>query len=312
MLTAVFSGPDRDLAEVAALQFGVFTRADASAAGLSREQIDRRVARSWVVVHEGVYRLNGVAQTWKGDLFAACRAASPPAGISRRAGAAFFGLPGGQHGLVEITCRRWKRTKAGGVVVHESTRLDQRDIVAIEGISVVRPERLVLELAGIYASPNFVEKVIQAARRKRLITYDSTVETFNRLARRGLPGVKATRIALERWDRLSRPTESDMETWLIQILREHGLPEPVTQFYVRDELGNLIGRADAALPEFKITFEYQSDQEHSNEFQIAKDDRRRNAIIAAGYFPLAARYGDLRDGGHVLVAEVKRLIRRAS
>jgi hypothetical protein len=47
--------------------------------------------------------------------------------------------------------------------------------------------------------------------------------------------------------------------------------------------------------------EYQSKAEHLDEFQNLRDDRRRNAILAAGYFPLAARYEDLLHGGDVLV-----------
>ncbi len=119
-------------------------------------------------------------------------------------------------------------------------------------------------------------------------------------------------IALERWDPGSKPTDSDMETWLIQILREHGLPEPVTQFQVLDEYGDFVADTDAALPEWKITIEYQSNQEHLDEFQAAKDDRRRNKIIAAGYLPLAARYDDLKRGGHELVDEIRRTIVRRS
>jgi hypothetical protein len=306
----MFSELDHQLADVAATQHGVFTREDARAVGMTGRQINWRVAHAWAPIHECVYRLRGVPPTWKGDLFAATRVAVGPAAISHRAAAALYALPGAEGGLVELTCRRWRRTRASGVVVHESTRLDLRDIAEVDGIPVVSAERLVLELASIFPNANFIERVIQSARRRRLITYGSTVETFERLARRGLKGVAVTRIALERWDPSTRPTDSDMETLLIQTLRAHGLPEPATQFEVRDEFGVLVASADAALPDWRITFEYQSKQEHSTEFQLLKDDRRRNAILAAGYFPLAARYEDLRSGGHVLAAEVKRLIRR--
>jgi hypothetical protein len=43
-----------------------------------------------------------------------------------------------------------------------------------------------------------------------------------------------------------------------------------------------------------------------------RDDRRRNAIIAAGYFPLAARLEGLRSGGQRLVADIRRIARRAA
>jgi hypothetical protein len=96
---------------------------------------------------------------------------------------------------------------------------------------------------------------------------------------------------------------------LTQVLREHGLPEPTTQFQVLDKFGNLVATTDAALPKWKITVEYQSKQEHLDEFQSLRDDRRRNAILAAGYFPLAARVEDLRAGGRVLVEQIQELIR---
>jgi hypothetical protein len=86
----------------------------------------------------------------------------------------------------------------------------------------------------------------------------------------------------------------------------------VTQFQVLDEYGNLVATADAALPQWKITIEYQSTQEHSDEFQVARDDVRRNEVLAAGYFPIAARIDDLRSGGHRLVDQILRTARRAA
>ncbi len=188
--------------------------------------------------------------------------------------------------------------------------MDERDITFVDGFRVVTPERMVIELASLWPGERFVETVIHAARRKRLITYESMSETFDRLARPGVRGISSVRGALGLWNPTHRATESDMETLLVQVLREHDLPELVTQFEVRDEQGRFVARTDAALADWNITFEYQSKQEHSNEFQLLQDDRRRNAIIAAGYYPLAARYEDLRNGGAVLVAEIRRLMRR--
>ena len=103
-----------------------------------------------------------------------------------------------------------------------------------------------------------------------------------------------------------------METKLVQILRAHGLPEPVTQFQVLDPFGNLVATTDAALPQWKITIEYQSMQEHLDEFQIAADDRRRNRVLAAGYFPLVARRDDLRSGGHELAEQIRTIARQTA
>jgi very-short-patch-repair endonuclease len=305
----MFHDNDRELAASAERTFGVFTLDEARAFGFTNDQIDHRVRHAWHRIFEGVYRARGAPATWQGTFYAATRAATAPVGISHASGFAVFDLPRGRTDLVEVACRRWKRSRQSGLVVHETTRISEADITTVGGIAVVKPEVLLLQMAGRKPFPNEVERMIQAMRRKRLITFDSTIEAFEQHARRGLRGVRAMRAALERWDPNSKPTQSDMETWLIQCLREHGLPEPVTQFRVLDQFGNFVADTDAAIPKWKITIEYQSMQEHLDEFQAERDDRRRNEITAAGYIPLHARYNDLRTGGAKLADQIVRAAR---
>jgi hypothetical protein len=306
----MFTKADRALAEFAATQHGVFTLDDAVRAGLTEHQIHSRTLRVWQRLHEGIFRMPGAVSTWRGHLRAATLAAGDPSAISHRSAAALYELPGARSDLVEITCRRWERTVKPGIIVHESTRFGDIDITRVDEIPVSTPERVILELAGLKPFPNYVEAVIHAAWRRRLVTYASTLATFNRLARRGVPGVKAMRVALERWNPDSRASESEMETLLLQVLREHGLPEPVLQYEVTDELGQLVARVDAAFPQWRVAIEYDSKQEHSDEFQIARDARRRDATMAAGFWPLTARHGDLKSGGNELVDRLFAVARR--
>jgi very-short-patch-repair endonuclease len=308
----MFTDPDRQLAHLAAGQHGVFTLEDARTVALSDTQIRDRVLRVWTQLHDRVYRAAGAPATWRGDLRAATLAAGEGSAISHRSAAALYGLPGGRDNLVELTCIRWKRTVQPGLVVHESRRLATRDIHTIDGIPATTPERTLLDLASIYPRANYLEFVIQAARRKRLLTYQSTKEMFDRHARRGLKGVSALREALERWNPDSRPTESEMETLLLQALRNGGLPEPVVQHDVTDAAGRFVARADAAYPAFRIAVEYDSKQEHSDEFQVARDARRRNALQAAGYALLSARHGDLQQGGSELCDLIRSIMRQTA
>jgi very-short-patch-repair endonuclease len=170
----------------------------------------------------------------------------------------------------------------------------------------------VIELASIYRSPDVIERVLHAARRQRLITYDSTLATFQRLARRGRPGVVVFRAALERWRPSARPTESDMETWLVQVLRRNGLPEPVLQYEVFDTSGRFVARVDAALPDHRVLIEYDSRQEHSDEWALARDASRRNRLLALGYQPLTARHQDLKSGGQELATAIRACMRRSA
>ena len=303
---------DRTLAALAAGQDGVFTIDDARREGLSSDQIDYRIGASWSLIHDGVYRIAGAPATWRSGVRAALMVAGDGSAASHQSAAAMYEVPGGTRDLVELTCVRWKRTVHAGLVVHESRRLDARDIRLLDGIPVTTPERTLLDLAWRFPTANFLELVIQAARRKRLITYESTKEMFDRHARRGLKGVSALREVLERWDPESRATESEMETLLVQALRRSGLPEPVVQHDIADAAGRFIARADAAYPAAALAIEYDSKQEHSDEFQLAKDAQRRNRLQAAGYSVLSARYVDLKSGGTEICGQIAAIIRHRS
>jgi very-short-patch-repair endonuclease len=209
-----------------------------------------------------------------------------------------------------MTCPRWRRTQTDGLVVHESTFVHPYDVQLVDDLPVMRPERVVFELASRYRSPDFIERVLHAARRKRLITYASTKRVFDRLAGRGRHGVVVFRAALERWEAIGTHTESDMETMLVQVLRRHGFPTPVLQFEVFDANGRFVARVDAAFPDHKIVIEYDSRQEHSDEWALARDATRRNRLLALGYTPLSARHRDLMNGGGELAAAIRACLRR--
>jgi len=191
--------------------------------------------------------------------------------------------------------------------VHESRHIRPWDITDHDGIPIVTAELAIMQLAWWKPNPNYVEAVIHAARRNRLITYDSMLATFSRHRRRGLRGVKATRIALERWNPARRATGSERETMLLQALRGHGLPEPVPQFEVYDRNGLLIAITDFGYPQWDAVVEYDSDQEHLDEFQIARDERRRNRISGTGKHYFVARNADLRTGGHNVCEQILEL-----
>jgi very-short-patch-repair endonuclease len=308
----MLSAADHALFAHAAEHHSVFTLADAVAAGLTERQIRARSAGHWLRIHEGVFRAPGAAWSWKGDLRAAILAAGPGSAISHRSGAALYELPGGNRRLIELTCKRWDRAVRPGLVVHEARRLDGEDVQPVDGIPTTSPELLILHLAALWPSPDWVERLIHAARRKRLITYESTQATFERHARRGVRGTRAMRSALERWDPTQTPTESDMETLLLQAIRGHGLAEPVLQFEVRDRRGAVVARVDAAYPDMLLTLEYDSKQEHSDEFQLAQDARRRNVLAALGYRTLSARHADLKQGGGELCHQIRAILRTSS
>jgi very-short-patch-repair endonuclease len=302
---------DLVLASIAGANDGVFTLEHARLAGLTDRQIEYRAEFVWERRFAGVYRFPGAPETWMGNVRAACLAGEPNAVLSHRTGATFYGLPGGRTDIIEMTCPRWRRTQTHGLIVHESALIDPGDVQLVDDLPVMRPERVVFELASIYRSPNYIERVLLAARRQRLITYESTHATFERLQRRGRPGVAVFREALGRWRPDERPTDSEMETTLLQVMRKRGLPEPVLQYEVFDPSGRFVGRLDAALPDHRVLIEYDSRQEHSDEWALTRDARQRNRLTALGYRVLVARHADLKAGGSELAAAIRACMRSA-
>jgi hypothetical protein len=83
------------LAELAAAQHGVLTRAQALGCGAKARTIDRRVTSGeWEFIYRGVYRLAGSPQTWRQSLLLACLVWGHGAYVSHRAGAALLNLLG--------------------------------------------------------------------------------------------------------------------------------------------------------------------------------------------------------------------------
>ena len=102
-----------------------------------------------------------------------------------------------------------------------------------------------------------------------------------------------------------------MEMLLVQVLRKHGLPEPVLQYVIRDN-GRFVARVDAALVEWKIAIEYESFQHHTGRSALIRDSARRNAQIALGWRPISVTWEDVRAGGHQVCADIWAAMRRVA
>lgn len=295
---------DQALAAFAADHYSVFTLEHARLIGFSRKEQEHRVATGqWVVLYEDVYLVAGATRSPEGDLLAACWAGGFRAVASHRSAAALWDLAGGRRSLQEITCPRWRRARHNGLVVHESKAFDPVDAMVIEGIPVTTPERTLLDL-GAVCHESIVEMALDAAEKRELVTLKSVRATLGRLGRSGRNGVGTLRRLLEARSPSRQPTESEMETLLLQVLRHNGFPEPITQYEIRCA-GRLVARVDAAYPQWHIAIEYDSYEYHAGRKAHDRDNARRNKITAAGWLPVTATAEDLRAGGPLLSAAIR-------
>lgn len=299
---------DSILAAHAAEHHGVFRGAHARMAGLGDGQIERRIADCrWLALYRDVYRVNGAPPTWRGDLLAACWAGGFRAVASHRSAAELHGMPGRRTDLIEITCPRWRRARQDDVRVHETKALDPVDIAVVDGIAVTSAARTLFDLGGV-SRAGVVELALENALRRGLVTEGALAAMVKRLSRSGRPGGPILRDLLAARAPDRRATESEMETRLLQTIRAHGLPEPVTQYEVWQG-ASFVGRVDAAYPDARIAIEYDSDEFHSGRAPTRRDRARRHELVAASWLPIDVGPADLRAGGTLACAAISQALR---
>lgn len=103
--------------------------------------------------------------------------------------------------------------------------------------------------------------------------------------------------------------ESQPESRVRVLLALAGL-FPEVQHSVRDRDGNFVARVDLAFVEQRVAVEYDGAW-HGATGQFAKDRRRLNRLVAAGWTVLHVTAADLRDPD-ALVARLEALLRAAT
>src|SRR5438445_1781533 len=140
--------PDQRIAALAARQYGVFSRKQAQAVGAGKNVIDHRVASGrWERAAYGVYRVSGMAGSWRQSLMISCLAWGAGATISHRAAGRLRRLTGLEQELVELTVPRHRRG-AGPGTVHRN-KLLEIDVEIIDGIPVTTTARTLIDLASV-------------------------------------------------------------------------------------------------------------------------------------------------------------------
>jgi predicted transcriptional regulator of viral defense system len=297
-------------AQVAEQHHGIIAVHDLDLLGIDEWQRQRLLACGGLLRERyGAYRVVGAPTSWKGDVLAACWAGGTRALASHRSSAALRDLSGGVQRLQEVLCPRWRRARHDSLIVHESKRIDPVDMTIVDGIPATTVERTIFDL-GAVCSPLVVERAVEDALRRELTTFDALCATVARLGSQGRNGAGVLRTILDEYAADLRLTDSVREKMMLQIFRRHGLPKPVPQFVIRHN-GREFARVDAALPQYKIAFEYESYQWHTGKRALVRDNRRRRKLMTIQWSTVGVTYEDLRSGGAEMCAEIFEIIRNA-
>lgn len=287
---------ERRLAAVATRQHGVVTRQQALAAGLSPSQITRRLRSGHLRSAErGVYQYASTPVTWHSRLLSLCLASGGVA--SHRSAAVLWDLDGFRTGPAELTVRRGVRFDRPGVRVHETLRPDLLHSRRRNGIGVVGPARLAVDLASVVAEDRLVSVVDQLVRR-RLVTVGELVDTMVRHAAPGRPGIAALRRVVSDIAGGGPVPDSDWNRTVARRLHTAGLPRPVLEHEVRRRDGSFVARVDLAWPESLVAVELDSEGTHLDRVAFQNDRSKRNELSLLGWRVLAFTWRDHVDRPH--------------
>jgi predicted transcriptional regulator of viral defense system len=289
---ALFGTADRIIGRIAALQHGVVTRAQMLSAGVSRRSIARRLDKgSLIRVHPGIYRVGHRAPNILATFIAAVYACGDGAVLSGRAAGHLLGLVKSSPPEPEVTA-------PGERIVEGVTTRRSRAIEATtwHNIPVTTVARTMVDLAASLTAPELARAMHEAGIRHG--TTPADVEAV--LAKRPNSRGAATLRAVLRGD--VHVTLSKLERAFLELLRDAGLPLPVTN---RRAGGRFV---DCRWPEHKLTVELDSYRYHSSRHAWEQDRRRERQAYARGDQFRRYTWGDVVDSPKPAVKELRAVL----
>ena len=256
---------DAPLSALASRQHGVVATRQLLELGYSNHAIAVRVANGWLHrLYRGVYSVGHTRLSVKGRWTAAVLACGPDAVLSHRSAAALHDVQRIPGGRIDVTAPSGRVIR--GVRCHTSRSLADQDRTIIDGIPVSSIERTLLDLAAIYSRQR-LRSTIEAAQRRDLLDRDR----FDSLLARsvGHRGAMPLKRGLAQLHDEAPWTQSGLERAFLELIREAGLPEPLTNVLVDGEL------VDVYWPQHNLVVELDSYDYHRGKRSF-EDDRRKD------------------------------------
>jgi very-short-patch-repair endonuclease len=287
---------DEAIGELAGRQHGVVSLAQLRELGLTRHQIEGRVAaRRLLPLHRGVYAVGHEALTWRARLLAAVCACGPGALASHRAAGAIHRLI--SFSRIEVTVAHTARARRG-IAVHRSRHTAAEDRTVVDAIPVTSVARTFVDLAEVLNERQLTRAVRQAELLKvfDLRAIEAALERVP-----GRRGRHRLRRALVAYQPESHFLRSRAERRLKALCMRYGLPKP--QFNVQ-VCGHEV---DAYWPEAKLALEFDGVETHYTRHAFHQDRRPDRALAAEGIQTLRVTWPDLDAA---LAEQVRRILAR--
>ena len=292
------------LVAIAMAQCGVFSRAQALAAGYSEKQIRHLLAiGTWVRCHSGTYCVAGIARSLDMNAWIALVAAGEGARLSHRMAGKLQALdcvppPVDFDIAVRIgrTPRNVPRAK-----IHR-TELAPEDIAVCQGFPVTSVVRTLVDL-GRTLPLETGSRIMADALRVGRVSRD--VLEMRIAGMTGYIGIDLARRALASVD---PKLESVLERELLALLRRAGLA-PVAQ-YVVTAGGRFVARVDFALPGIRLAIEADGYDTHARRPGFERDREKAALLQLADWGLLSFTATQIRQRPDWVIATVLERVRQ--
>jgi Protein of unknown function (DUF559) len=298
---------------LSAHQHGCFATEQAIACGMTKRQIELRVASGrWAYVLPRVLGIAGVPISWEGRVMAACLRAAPGAAAACSTAAGLWGLLNERKEPIEVATTRNIRDldpqapERATFRFHRVGRLPADQIAIIDSIPVTSAERTLLDVAGTRA-PWVFNEALDCGLRRSLTSLDQLRDFLERERRSGVDGVLRLRAALEVRSPEVGVTRSGLERELLSLLQHAGLPLPELNQEVRGPDG-FCALVDMLYREPKLVIEIQSYAHHSSLEAFNRDAERLGSLTALGYRPIEVTADQIRRHPHRTIERVSTLL----
>jgi predicted transcriptional regulator of viral defense system len=257
---------EEKIAAIARRAHGIVTRAELLDIGVSVMEIRGRREKGLLIKqHRGVYRVGHAAPSVEASFVAAVKACGEDAALSGLAGAYLLSLVKKPPPRPEVTAPTERRVKG---VKTRRRRLDPRQVTRVKGIPVTTVPQTLVDIA-----PDLTLDELARACHEAGVRYRTTPRQVEALLKRNAPGARKLR-AVMKGD--VQVTLSELERAFLKLLREAGLPLPVTNRVAGSK------RIDCHWPDDRLTVELVSYRFHNSYYSWEQDHERRRQARARG------------------------------
>lgn len=282
---------DQKWSQLAERQLGLITRRQLVVCGLTLKQIRYRIeAGELVPAHSGVFSSRGAMRTPDHAALAACLACGAGAVASFRTAGHLWGIHEQAPSEPHVTVPGERRPRPTGIKVHRSLALGKGHSTRRGFVPITTMGRTLIDLAGVLRKPLLESASDEAFRRglspKALLLLLDNPVFRSSSGREFLESTARDRLR-------GGVPESELETRMLRLIQDYGLPAPVRQ--ARRSVDRRAVRFDFVYPDHGLVIELDGRAPHWGREAWQSDHDRDNAIEMSGLRKLAFTWWDVTE-----------------